>query len=256
MKKLILILLLAFGFAGQAAASEGGIQWDKFPEDKLTDMASLQHGAKLFVNYCLNCHSAAYMRYNRMRDLGLTDDEIKKNLVFAGDKVGDTMRVALDPRQAKDWFGGAPPDLSLITRSRADSARGSGADYVYTYLRSYYRDDSKATGWNNLAFPSVAMPHVLWELQGQRAAKFVQQKDPHDEGKTTHVFAGFEQLTPGALSPQEYDNTVADLVGFMQWMSEPAQGQRVRLGVWVLLFLAVFTAITWRLSAAYWRSVK
>jgi ubiquinol-cytochrome c reductase cytochrome c1 subunit len=256
MKKLILILLLAFGFAGHAAASEGGIQWDKFPEDKLTDMASLQHGAKLFVNYCLNCHSAAYMRYNRMRDLGLTDDEIKKNLVFAGDKVGDTMRVALDPKQAKDWFGGAPPDLSVITRSRSDAAHGTGADYVYTYLRSYYRDDSKATGWNNLAFPSVAMPHVLWELQGQRTAKFAEQKDPHDEGKTSQVFAGFEQLTPGALSPQEYDDAVADLVGFMQWMSEPAQGQRVRLGVWVLLFLAVFTAITWRLSAAYWRSVK
>ena len=256
MKKLILILLVAFGFAGQAAASEGGIQWDKFPEEKLTDMASLQHGAKLFVNYCLNCHSAAYMRYNRMRDLGLTDDEIKKNLVFATDKVGDTMRVALDPRQAKDWFGGAPPDLSVITRSRADASRGSGADYVYTYLRSYYRDNTRPTGWNNLAFPNVGMPHVLWELQGQRAAKYVHEKDPHHEGKTEERFAGFEQLTPGALSQQEYDNSVGDLVAFMQWMSEPAQGQRVRLGVWVLLFLAVFTAITWRLSAAYWRSVK
>jgi ubiquinol-cytochrome c reductase cytochrome c1 subunit len=256
MKKIILILLAAFGFAGPAAASEGGIQWDRFPPDKLTDMASLQHGAKLFVNYCLNCHSAAYMRYNRMRDLGLTDDEIRKNLVFASDKVGDTMRVALDPRQAKDWFGGVPPDLSVITRSRADMSRGTGADYVYTYLRSYYRDDTKATGWNNLAFPSVAMPHVLWELQGQRAARFVERKDPHDESKTTHVFAGFEQLTPGTLSPQQYDEAVADLVGFLQWMSEPVQGQRVRLGVWVLIFLSVFTLIAWRLSAAYWRSVK
>ena len=256
MKKLILTLLLAFGFAAPAAASEGGIQWDKFPQDKLTDMAALQHGAKLFVNYCLNCHSAAYMRYNRLRDIGLSDDEIKKNLLFATDKVGDTMKVSLDPKQAKDWFGGTPPDLSVITRSRSDIAKGSGADYVYTYLRSYYRNDTKATGWNNLAFPSVAMPHVLWEMQGQRAAKFVEQKDAHDPSKTTHVFAGFEQLTPGSMSSQQFDDTVADLVGFLQWMSEPAQGQRTRLGVWVLIFLAVFTVFAWRLSAAYWRDVK
>ena len=256
MKKLIIILLLACGFAAPARSSEGGVQWDRFPVDKLTDMASLQHGAKLFVNYCLNCHSAAYMRYNRMRDIGLGEDEIRNNLLFAGSKIGDTMRIALDPKQAKDWFGGAPPDLSVITRSRSDAAHGTGADYVYTYLRTYYRDDTKATGWNNLAFPGVAMPHVLWELQGQRAAKFVEQKDPHDEAKKTHVFAGFEQLTPGTLNSQEYDDAVADLVAFLQWMSEPAQGHRVRLGVWVLIFLAVFTLISWRLSAAYWRTVR
>ena len=256
MKKLILTLLLAFGFAAPAAASEGGIQWDRFPQDKLTDMAALQHGAKLFVNYCLNCHSAAYMRYNRLRDIGLSDDQIKKNLLFATDKVGDTMKVSLDPKQAKDWFGGTPPDLSVITRSRSDIAKGSGADYVYTYLRSYYRDETKATGWNNLAFPSVAMPHVLWQMQGQRAAKFVEQKDAHDPSKTTHAFAGFEQLTPGSMSSQQFDDTVADLVGFLQWMSEPAQGQRTRLGVWVLIFLALFSVFAWRLSAAYWRDVK
>jgi ubiquinol-cytochrome c reductase cytochrome c1 subunit len=256
MKKLILTLLVAFGLTGPAAASEGGIPWDRFPQEKMTDLAALQHGAKLFVNYCLNCHSAAYMRYNRMRDIGLTDDEIKKNLVFAGDKVGDTMKAAIDPRQAKDWFGGNPPDLSVITRSRADMSKGTGADYVYTYLRTYYRDDTKATGWNNLAFPSVAMPHVLWELQGQRTARFVEQKDPHDPSKTSHVFAGFEQVTPGTMSAQQYDEAVADLVAYLQWMAEPAQGQRKRLGVWVLLFLGVFVVIAWRLSAAYWRSVK
>ena len=131
MKKLIFTLLMAFGFAGGAPASEGGIQWDKFPQGKLTDMAALQHGAKLFVNYCLNCHSAAYMRYNRLRDIGLSDDEIKKNLLFATDKVGDTMKVSLDPKQAKDWFGGMPPDLSVITRSRSDIAKGSGADWQF-----------------------------------------------------------------------------------------------------------------------------
>jgi len=166
------------------------------------------------------------------------------------------MRVALDPRQAKDWFGGAPPDLSVITRSRADMSRGTGADYVYTYLRSYYRDDTKATGWNNLVFPSVAMPHALWELQGQRGAKFVEHKDAHDPAHTSHVFAGFEQLTPGLLAPQDYDEAVADLVAYLQWMGEPEQGRRLRLGVWVLIFLSLFTVITWRLSAAYWRSVR
>jgi len=256
MKKLILTLLVAFGLAGPAAASEGGIPWDRFPQEKMTDLAALQHGAKLFVNYCLNCHSAAYMRYNRMRDIGLTDDEIKKNLVFAGDKVGDTMKAAIDPRQAKDWFGGNPPDLSVITRSRADMSKGTGADYVYTYLRTYYRDDTKATGWNNLAFPDVAMPNVLWELQGQRGAKFVEEKDHHDPSKKIHVFAGFEQLTPGKLDEIGYNEAVADLVAYLQWVGEPAQAKRTQIGVWVLIFLAVLTLFTWRLNAAYWKDVK
>lgn len=256
MKKLIITLFVALGFVTAAAASEGGIQWDKFPQDKLTDMPSLQHGAKLFVNHCLNCHSASYMRFNRMRDLGLTEDEIKKNLMFTTDKVGDTMHVALDPKQAKEWFGGVPPDLTLVARSRADIGKGSGADYLYTYLRSYYRDPAAATGWNNLAFPSVGMPHVLWQLQGQRIAKFTEQKDAHDPSKMTHVFAGFEQISPGTMTPAQYDQSVGDLVGFMQWMAEPNQGLRVRLGVWVLLFMALFTVVAWRLNASYWKDVK
>lgn len=255
MKKFFLSLFVALGFAAPAAASEGGIPWDRFPTEKMSDVAALQHGAKLFVNYCLNCHSAAYMRYNRLRDLDLTEDQIKKNLLFASDKVGDVMKTSLDPKQAKEWFGGVPPDLSVIARSRSGS-NGTGADYLYTYLRTYYRDDTKATGWNNLAFPSVSMPHALWELQGQRAAKFEEVKDPHNAGKTVHRFAGYEQLTPGALTAQQYDETVADLVAYLQWMSEPVQGQRVRLGAWVLIFLAVFTVIAWRLNAAYWKDVK
>ncbi|NKI92889.1 cytochrome c1 [Rhizobacter sp. SG703] len=257
MKKLLLTLLASLALAGGAArASEGGVAWDQFPVAKTTDLAALQNGAKLFVNYCLNCHSAAFMRYNRMRDIGLTEAQIKANLLFATDKVGDTMKTSLDPKQAKDWFGALPPDLSVIARSRADIGKGSGADYLYTYLRSYYRDDTKATGWNNLAFPSVAMPHALWELQGQRVAKFVEEKDPHDETKSMHRFAGFEQVTPGKLSPNDYDGAVADLVAYLQWMGEPAQGQRVRVGVWVLLFLSVFVVIAWRLNAVYWKDVK
>ena len=203
-KKLAFGLILVLGLAtGAQAASGGGIAWDKAP-GKTTDLASLQNGAKIFVNYCLNCHSAAFMRYNRLTDIGLTEKQIKDNLLFTTDKVGETMKAAIDPKQAKEWFGANPPDLTLIARSRAGSG-GSGADYLYTYMRTFYRDDSKTTGWNNLAFPNIAMPHVLWELQ---------------------------------------------------WMGEPAQNTRVRVGVWVLLFLGLLSFLTWRLNAAYWKDIK
>jgi len=254
MKKILLTLIAAFGLHLGAHAEEG-YPWDTFPMSRLTDMASLQNGAKLFVNYCLNCHSASYMRYNRMRDIGLTEEQIKKNLLFATEKVGDTMKTSLDAKQAKEWFGAQPPDLSVITRSRSELGKGSGADYVYTYLRTFYRDDTRPTGWNNLTFPDVAMPHALWELQGQRRARFEDVKDPHEPEKTEHRFTGFEQVTPGKLSALEYDESVADLVAFMQWMSEPAQATRTRVGVWVLIFLALLTVIVWRLNAAYWREV-
>lgn len=256
MKKLIALLLVALGLSGVAQASGDGIEWDKFPKEKMNDMAALQHGAQLFVNYCLNCHSAAYMRYNRLRDIGLTEAQIKNNLLFASDKVGDTMRISMDPKQAKDWFGTTPPDLTVIARSRADAAKGSGADYLYTYMRTFYRDEGTATGWNNLAFPSVAMPHVLWELQGQRAAKFEEVADPHDPSKVTHRHVGWEQLTPGQLTEQQYDDTVADLVAYLQWMGEPVQGKRFQLGVIVLIFLGFLTFFAWRLNAAFWKDVK
>lgn len=255
--KILLPLLSALAFAsGPAGAAGDGIAWDKFPKDRVGDVAALQNGAKLFVNYCLNCHAASFMRYNRLRDIGLTEQQIKDHLVFTGAKVGDTMQIAMSFKDGKEWFGGMPPDLTLIARSRADPAKGSGADYLYTYLRSYYRDDTKATGWNNMAFPNVGMPHALWELQGQQRALFATEKDPHDANKTVHVFKGFEPVTPGTLSPTEYTAAVADLVAFLQWMGEPAQDKRVRIGVWVLLFLGVFTVIAWRLNAAFWKDVK
>lgn len=257
MKKIVLSALAALGLSLGAAAhaSEDGIAWDKAPVNT-TDTASLQNGARLFVNYCLSCHSAAFMRYNRLKDIGLTDQEIKDNLLFTSDKVGAMMKAAIDPNEAKAWFGANPPDLSVIARSRADGAKGSGADYLYTYMRSFYRDETKATGWNNMVFPSVAMPHVLWELQGQRAAKFEEVADPHDPEKKVHVFAGYEQLTPGKLTERQYDEAVADLVAYLQWMGEPAQGQRFQLGVIVLIFLGFLTVFAWRLNASYWKDVK
>ena len=255
MKKIILSLLMALGLAGSALANEGGPAWDKFPQEKANDLGALQNGAKLFVNYCLNCHSAAYMRYNRLRDIGLTEQQIKDNLLFATDKVGDTMQAAITARQGKEWFGATPPDLTVIARSRAGSG-GSGADYLYTYLRSYYRDDTKATGWNNLAFPNVGMPHVLWELQGQQRAVFAEEKDPHDPSKSVHVFKRYEPISAGKLSAEDYKTSIADLVAFLQWMGEPSQNSRVRIGVWVLVFLAIFTVIAWRLNAAFWKDVK
>lgn len=251
MKKLILTLIVALGFVTGAQASEGGVAWDKAPV-KTNDLASLQNGAKLFVNYCLSCHSAAFMRYNRLQDIGLTEQEIKDNLLFTTDKVGDTMKAAIDPKQAKDWFGGNPPDLTVIARSRAGSG-GSGADYLYTFLRTFYVDDTKATGWNNLAFPSVGMPHVLWELQGARRAVF-DELDVH--GQKTQVFKGWEQVTPGLMTPVQYDQAVGDLVNYLQWMGEPAQNRRVSIGVWVLIFLGIFIVIAWRLNAAFWKDVK
>jgi len=256
-QRIFVALATAFAlFGGAAHASSEGIAWDKFPTERLTDLAALQRGAKLFANYCLNCHGAEYMRYNRLREIGLSETQIEENLIFTGAKVGDLMKVAIDPKQAKGWFGAAPPDLTVIARSRSAPGQGSGADYIYTYLRSYYRDETKATGWNNLAFPSVAMPNVLWQLQGPQRAVFEEEKDPHDHAKPVHVFKGFEAIAPGTMTPAQYNEAVADLVAYLQWMAEPVQAGRVRLGVWVLLFLAVFTVIAWRLNAAFWKDVK
>lgn len=251
-KKLVFGAALALSLVSGAHAATGGIAWDKAPV-KTNDQSSLQHGAKIFVNYCLNCHSASFMRYNRLRDIGLTEQQIKDNLMFTTEKVGDMMKAAINPAQAKAWFGVNPPDLTLIARSRA-GAGGSGADYIFTLFRSYYRDPVTPTGWNNLAFPNIAMPHPLWELQGERKPIFeVSQQHGHE---VRHFTGRWEQVTPGTMTPQEYDKTVGDLVNFLQWMGEPAQNKRVSIGVWVLLFLLFFTFLAWRLNAAYWKDVK
>ena len=252
MKKLILTVMLALGVAAGAHAAGGeGIHWDKAPS-RTNDLPALQNGAKLFVNYCLNCHSAAFMRFNRLQDIGISEQQIKDNLLTVSQKVGDVMKAPIDPNEAKEWFGSVPPDLTLIARSRA-GAGGSGADYLYTYMRTFYRDADKPTGWNNLAFPNVGMPHVLWELQGDREPQWASETS---HGHEVKVFKGWKQLTPGAMTPQQYDEAVGDLVGYLEWMAEPAQNHRVRIGAWVLLFLGVLLVIVWRLNAAFWKDIK
>jgi len=252
MKKWIAGIVMALGLVGGALASGASFPLDKAP-NRTNDMAALQNGAKFFVNYCLNCHSAGFVRYNRLKDIGLSEKQIKENLTFTTDKIGDLMKATINPQQAKEWFGANPPDLTLVARSRASHA-GTGADYLYTYMRTFYRDETRPSGWNNLAFPNVGMPHVLWELQGERKPVF---ETVEEHGHESHVFKGqWEVVKPGKMSPEEYDNAVGDLVSFLQWMAEPRQNERARLGVFVLIFLGLFTLVAWRLNAAYWKDVK
>jgi ubiquinol-cytochrome c reductase cytochrome c1 subunit len=222
-QKIILGLVVSLGMTAAVQANEGGAAWDKAP-NRITDNASLQNGAKVFVNYCLNCHSAAFNRFNRLQDIGLTAEQIKDNLLVTNAKIGDTMKAAIDPQQAKAWFGVNPPDLTVIARSRA-GAGGTGADYLYTYLRGFYADPTTPTGWNNHVFHNVGMPHVLWEMQS-------------------------------TMTPAQYDQTVGDLVNYLQWMGEPAQTTRKTMGIWVLIFLAGLTFLTWKLNNAYWKDIK
>lgn len=229
--------LLVIAFLPLVAFANEGAHLDKAPIDA-SNRESLQRGARTFVNYCLNCHSANFMRYNRLMEIGLTESQIKDNLLFAGEKVGDQMKVSMNKADAKKWFGVAPPDLSVEVRAR-------GADWVYSYLRGFYRDSTSATGWGNCVFDpntcKVAMPHVLYELQGE-------QEMNHE----TH------QLTltkPGHMSVAEYDALVGDLTNYLAYMSEPAKQQRNHLGWFVLLFLGVLLVLTYKLKKAYWKDI-
>lgn len=232
-------ILIALLFAPLAALAAGGsLKLDRAP-DRSTDPAALQNGAKLFVNNCLNCHGASYVRYNRLQDIGLTEQQIKDNLMFTAEKIGEPMGISMSRKDAKEFFGAWPPDLSLIARARA-SGDGSGADWLYTYLRGFYRDEARPTGWNNIAFESVGMPHVLWELQGEQ------------------VMGADHKLTlarPGKLSPKEYDDAVGDLVAFMVWMAEPQAQFRKQLGVAVLIFLGVFFVVAYAMKRTFWKDI-
>jgi ubiquinol-cytochrome c reductase cytochrome c1 subunit len=213
------------------------------PHDKL----SLQRGAQIFVNHCLNCHSASSMRYGRLADLGLTEAQIRDNLLLAGEKVGEPMTTSLDARDAKAFFGVVPPDLSLIARSRHP-------DWLYTYLKSFYKDPSTKTGWNNTVFPNVAMPHVLWEYQGDQRLSVTERMDPHTGDKVEARKLVLDR--PGTLRPVEYDQYLADLVNFLAYMGEPAQASRKLWGILVLFFLAGFFVLALLLKKEYWKDVR
>ncbi len=247
MKKLIWGVLLA-AVPLVALGAGGAVHLDSADID-LTDKKSLQRGAKYYFNYCAGCHSLQHMRYNRMaRDLGLTEQQVMDNLMFAGEKIGDNITIAMDPAQSAAWFGVAPPDLTLITR-----AKRNGVDWLYTYLRSFYRDPSRPMGVNNIVFPDVGMPHVLWELQGFQDAVFREETDEY--GNKKKIFERFEMDTPGELSGVEYDRMVRDLVNFLAYTGEPMKLERQRLGIYVLLFLAVFFVLAYLLKKEYWKDV-
>jgi ubiquinol-cytochrome c reductase cytochrome c1 subunit len=215
-------------------ASETGYRLDTSPND-VRDLVSLQSGARTYVNYCLGCHSAQYVRYKSLTDLGLTESQIRENLLFTGDKVGDMMKGPM-PASAKQWFGVVPPDLSVVARSR-------GPDWLYTYLRTFYRDPKTATGWNNAVFPNVAMPHALYLLQGEQV---------YDAEKKEWI-----EKSKGALSRPEYDATVRDLVNFLAWIGEPAATERKSIGIALILILALLIfPLTYWLKKEYWKDVK
>ena len=244
-----ILALLAAVLAVPAAsfAAGGGAQLEQAGND-IHNQASLQRGARNFVNYCLGCHTAKYVRYNRMAaDIGLSEQQMIDHLMFTGDSPHQTMTNAMNPADARKWFGVAPPDLSLIARSK-------GPDYVYTFLRSFYADPTKATGANNLALPGTAMPHVLWQLQGVQDAVWEGHTDA--QGNVQKHFKEFKLSSPGTMSPDEFDTFVRDTVNFLEYIGEPVQARRQSLGYVVIAFLVFFTLLAYALKKEYWKDVK
>ena len=258
------LALFALALSGPAHASGGAdVRFEPAPVHRLDD-ASLQRGARTFVNYCLNCHSAKYMRYNRLTDIGLTEDQIRDNLILTNAKIGDVMSVAMRPADGKAWFGATPPDLSVEARVR-------GRDWLYNYLLAFYRDPESATGWNNLVFPNVGMPHVLWSLSGQNR---LVESEFEDHEKALAAAIGTKGLaavepgtggkwlvrtvateTAGTMTPIEYRSMVADLVNYMEYMGEPSRNKRINLGIVVLMFLGVLFFFAYWLKREYWKDV-
>lgn len=281
-KKLLATIALSFTCVLSMGSASAEVPLASTPKN-VSDMASLQNGAKLFVNYCLSCHAATSMRYNKLTDIGLTEEEITRNLLFTTDKIGDLMQIAMTKEDASKWFGVNPPDLSVIARSRSQTMGASGVDYVYTFLRSFYRDTSETTGWNNLLFPKVGMPNVLWELQGDTTLERTTVKEEdQDDGSTKWIKTvakydqfGFSDISTETLSShsggsvddisltlvnadqaKEFDNAAADIANFLGWMAEPIQQTRKLVGAIVIAFLLLFLFIALRLNASYWKHVK
>ncbi len=247
MKKILIALILApiigIAAAPSAMGSEAGYRLDRAPIDP-NDVVSLQAGARTFANYCLNCHGAQFMRYNKLGDIGLTEAQIRDNLLFAGDKVGDTMKTSMTVKDGKTWFGVAPPDLTVIARSR-------GSDWLYTYLRTFYRDPKTATGWNNAVFPNVGMPHALWTLQGEKSLEMTTAP----EGGHSSTEYKWTQVSEGRLNTTQYDTMVRDLVNYLVWMGEPSANSRKKIGVVVLYFLGVLFVLAYAMKREFWKDV-
>ncbi|MEO6263470.1 MAG: cytochrome c1 [Luteimonas sp.] len=230
-------------FSASAFASEEGGRLPHAGTD-LGDQASLQRGAQLYMNYCSGCHSLQYLRYSRMaEDLGLGEDEMMDNLNFTGAKFGEQVQVALTEDHAIQFFGKMPPDLSVIARVR-------GSDWIYSYLKSFYLDESRPLGWNNTIYPNASMPNPLWQLQGLQHAEFGKADAAGDRPVEKLVLA-----QPGTQSAAGFDQTVRDITAFLEYAGEPAALQRQSMGVWVILFLAFFTFLAWLLKKEYWRDV-
>lgn len=252
MKKFLSTSLLVLGFClgSPAFANEGNAHLDSAPINP-QDKQSLQRGAQVFANYCLNCHGASFMRYNKLQDIGLSDAEIKEYLIFdPSKKVGDLMTVSMKAADATEWLGAAPPDLSLVARAR-------GEDWLYTYLRSFYRDEARPTGWNNTVFPQVGMPHALWELQGEQILATRKDEHGHEHHELKLVKAGtLTTLKDGEANTVAYDAKVADLVNFLSFVGEPTQTNRRNIGAIVLLFLMfVLVPVTYLLKKEYWKDI-
>ena len=232
---------LAMAAAPAVMAEEGGLPASNA---NLSDIGSLQNGAKIYFNYCSGCHSLNLMRYSRIaEDLQLSQDQVMQNLNFTGANFGDRIPATMHAADGKAWFGAAPPDLSLM-------ARAKGVDYVYNYLKSFYLDSSRPIGWNNTVFPNASMPNALWELQGVQTARF-----KPGEGGNPGEFEGFDLHQAGKLNPEEFDTVARDVSNFLQYAGEPAAMQRKSIGIWVILFLAVFTLLAYFLKQEYWKDV-
>ena len=246
---------LALFLSGSVMAAEGGVAMESAQVD-LSDKGSLQRGAGLYMSYCSACHSLSYQRYSRMaEDIGLSQEQVEKNLMFTDAKFGETMNTGMDPKQATAWLGKAPPDLSLIARRKAE-----GADWTYNYLKSFYVDESRPMGWNNTVFPGASMPHVLWELQGSQHALTEPKHGnaPCAKGEYQgQCISGFSipEHKKGSLSAEEYDQVARDLTTFLAYVGEPSAVKRESIGVWAVLFLALFTLLAYFLNKEYWRDI-
>lgn len=229
-----------------AMAASSGIHLDE-PGNTLANTASLQRGAKYFVNYCLGCHSLKYVRYSSLiEDLGITEEQLMNNLMFTAEKPTEMMNAVMDEADSERWFGVTPPDLSLTARSR-------GTDWIYTYLRSFYLDDSRPIGVNNTVLPNASMPHVLAPLQGYQEAVFEDVVDA--DGNHHKTFVRFDPPVGGAFEPSEYDDVVRDIVNFLEYVAEPVKLKRQAVGMGVLAFLLVFLLFAFFLKREYWKDI-